>query len=158
VTPALSAQATDLLAGHPHDLRAIELRLRELVLQAVPDAREIVDTGDGLLAYALGPRMRDLLFAIIAHRSRVNLQPADGVELPDPGGLVEAPASEYAMSRCRWLEDCERAGAAPVDRRAGHPAPRAVTPQAAPGSCAHKVFDATIGYLTFEGSPIAVSP
>lgn len=108
MTPALSAQGTDPLAGHPDDLRAIELRLRELVLQAVPDAREIVDTGDGLLAYALGPRMRDLLFAIIAHRSHVNLQLADGVELADPDGLVEGTGKRVRHVKCRSLDDCER--------------------------------------------------
>ena len=45
----------------------------------MPDAVETFDAADGLLAIGRGRSMRDFLFAIIPHKSWVNLQLADGV-------------------------------------------------------------------------------
>ncbi len=39
---------------------------------------------DGLLAFGTGGSMRDFWFAIIPHTAHVNLQLADGVDLPEP--------------------------------------------------------------------------
>ena len=99
-----------LMADHPAPIRAIELRLREVVLDAVPEAIESVDMPDRLLAYGLSPRMRDLLFAIIAHRAHVNLQLADGAQLADPEGLVEGTGKRVRHVKCRSVEDVARPG------------------------------------------------
>ena len=56
--------------------------LRRTVLDGFPDAVETFDAGDGLLAIGIGRSMRDFRFAIIPHRSHVNLQLADGVACP----------------------------------------------------------------------------
>ena len=53
----------------------------------MPDAVEQVDFGNRLLAFGRSMAMRDLLFAIIPHKSHVNLQLADGADLPEPGRL-----------------------------------------------------------------------
>jgi hypothetical protein len=74
----------------------------------MPEAREIVDWGNHLLAYSLGERMRDLAFAIIAHKAHVNLQLADGVDLADPDGLVEGTGKRIRHVKCRSIEDCDR--------------------------------------------------
>jgi hypothetical protein len=66
------------------------------------------DWGNHLLAYSLGERMRDLAFAIIAHKAHVNLQLADGVDLADPDGLVEGTGKRIRHVKCRSVEDCDR--------------------------------------------------
>ena len=97
-----------LVATHPPELQAIERRLRALVFELYPDAREYVDTGNGLLGYASGPAMLDLLFAIIVQRANVNLQFADDAYLPDPEGLVEGTRKRIRHVKVRSLEDAER--------------------------------------------------
>ena len=49
--------------------------------------------------------MRDLLFAIIPHRSWVNLQLADGVDLPDPDGHIEGTGKRIRHLKIRSVED-----------------------------------------------------
>jgi len=85
----LEADVRRLLAEHPADLQAIELALRETIRAEFPDAVEQVDFGNRLIAFGRSMKIRGLLFAIIAHTSWVNLQLADGVDLPDPGGVIE---------------------------------------------------------------------
>lgn len=78
-----------LTADHTPQITAIEDALRAAIKAEFPDVMERVDFGNKLIAYGRSMRMRDLAFAIIAHREHVNLQLADGVDLPDPTGIVE---------------------------------------------------------------------
>ena len=48
--------------------------------------------------------MRDLLFAIIPHKVRVNLQLADGAELPDPDGRIEGTGKRIRHVKVRSVE------------------------------------------------------
>jgi hypothetical protein len=50
-------------------------------------------------------RMRGLLFAIIAHQSWVNLQLADGAELPDPDRLIEGTGKRIRHVKIRSIAD-----------------------------------------------------
>lgn len=59
------------------------------------------DPGDGLLAIGTSAKMRDLLFAIIPHRAHVNLQLADGVDLPDPTRLIEGTGKRIRHVKVR---------------------------------------------------------
>ncbi len=52
--------------------------------------------------------MRDLLFAIIPHKSCVNLQLADGAELPDPDGRIEGTGKRIRHVKVRSVEDASR--------------------------------------------------
>jgi len=63
--------------------------LRHTVLDGFPGAVEWFDPGNGLLALGSRRAMRDVFFAIIPHRTWVNLQLADGADLPDPDGRIE---------------------------------------------------------------------
>ena len=101
-------QLEALIGEHPPEFRAVELRLRDLIFELAPDAREYVDMGNKLLGYASGTRMSDLLFAIIVHRAHVNLQLADGAALPDPDGIVEGTGKRIRHVKCRSVEDVER--------------------------------------------------
>ena len=105
---APAAQLDALIGEHPAELRTIEMRLRDLIFEIVPDAREYVDMGNKLLGYASGTRMSDLLFAIIVHKAHVNLQLADGAALPDPEGIVEGTGKRIRHVKCRSMEDVER--------------------------------------------------
>jgi len=87
----------------------IARQLRRTVLDGYPGAIEWFDPGNGLLAIGSKRSMRDLLFAIIPHRSHVNLQLADGVDLPDPEGDIEGSGKRIRHVKVRSVEEASAA-------------------------------------------------
>ena len=79
--------------------------LRRTVLTSSPDAVKWFDPGNGLLAIGSSRVMRDLLFAIIAHKAHVNLQLADGAELPNPDGRIEGTGKRIRHVKVPSVED-----------------------------------------------------
>ena len=107
----LEADVDRLLSEHPPEIQAIERALRTTIRREVPAAMEQVDFGNKLIAFGRSMKMRGLLFAIIAHKSWVNLQLADGADLPDPGGLIEGTGKRIRHVKIRSVAD---ASASPV--------------------------------------------
>jgi hypothetical protein len=105
----LEADVDRLLAEHPENIKAIEQALRRVIRAELPDADERVDFGNKLIAFGFSMRMRDLLFAIIAHKEHVNLQLADGAVLSDPIGLVEGTGKRIRHVKIRSVEAAESA-------------------------------------------------
>jgi hypothetical protein len=110
-TAAVEADVDRLLSEHPPGIQAIERALRVTIRSAFPAAVEQVDFGNKLIAFGRSMKMRGLLFAIIAHRDWVNLQLADGADLPDPNGLVEGTGKRIRHVKIRSVE---AASSAPV--------------------------------------------
>ena len=108
---ALEADVDRLLGEHPPELQAIERALRATIRTAFPGAVEQVDFANKLIAFGRSMKMRGLLFAIIAHKSHVNLQLADGADLPDPDGLIEGTGKRIRHVKIRSVE---AASSAPV--------------------------------------------
>lgn len=79
--------------------------LRLTVLEGFPDAVETFDPADGLLAIGTARSMRDFVFAIIPHKAHVNLQLADGVDLPNPDGRIEGTGKRVRHVKVRSIED-----------------------------------------------------
>ena len=101
---ALEADVDRLLAEHTPELQAIERALRATIRTAFPEAIEQVDFPDRLIAFGRTMKIRGLLFAIIAHKSHVNLQLADGADLPDPDGLIEGTGKRIRHVKIRSVE------------------------------------------------------
>ncbi len=97
-----------LLSDHAATVRETVERLRGLLRQAAPDARESIDLPDHLLAYGWSGRMGDLMFAIAPHATHVNLQLTDGAQLPDPSGIVEGTGKRIRHVKFRSVADVER--------------------------------------------------
>lgn len=76
-----------------------------VVLEGFPDAVEMFDPADGLLAIGTGRPMRDFSFAIIPHKAHVNLQLADGADLPNPDGRIEGTGKRVRHVKARSIED-----------------------------------------------------
>jgi hypothetical protein len=91
------------------DAAGLARALRRTVLAEFPGAVEWFDPGNGLLALGSTPSMRDVLFAIIPHKAHVNLQLADGVDLPDPNHRIEGTGKRIRHVKVRSTDD---AGAA----------------------------------------------
>jgi hypothetical protein len=86
------------------DVADIARALRVTVLECMPDAVETFDASDGLLAIGTGRSMPDFLFAIIPHKAHVNLQLADGVDLPNPEGRIEGTGKRIRHVKIRSVE------------------------------------------------------
>ena len=108
---SLEEQTRRLLDGRPENIRAVALALRDVIRAEFPEVVESVDFGNKLLAFGGSMRMRDLMFAVIPHSAHVNLQLADGVDLPDPTGIVEGTGKRIRHVKVRSVE---QAGSAPV--------------------------------------------
>ena len=108
---AVEADVAKLLAEHPPEQQAIEHALRATIRREFPGAVEQVDFGNKLIAFGRSMKMRGLLFAIIAHTTWVNLQLADGAELPDPDGVIEGTGKRIRHIKVRSVD---AASSAPV--------------------------------------------
>ncbi len=93
-------------------VRSIFLAAAAAVREAMPDANEQVDLPDRVLAFGFGPpggvRMRGLAVGLIPHAHHVNVQLADGANLPDPDGLIEGTGKRIRHVKCRSVEDANR--------------------------------------------------
>jgi hypothetical protein len=101
----VEADVDRLLAEHPPEQQAIEQALRAAIRGEFPGAVEQVDFGNKLIAFGRSMKMRGLLFAIIAHKSWVNLQLADGGSLPNPDGRIEGTGKRIRHIKVRSVDD-----------------------------------------------------
>lgn len=103
-TLSVDAQLDELLSGSSPEMAAVARELRAVVAEALPDGTEQVDFGNRLLAIGRSMKMRDLLFAIIPHSAHVNLQLADGIDLPNPDGLIEGTGKRIRHIKVRSVQ------------------------------------------------------
>ena len=85
MAPAVADEVESFLGRYDPAVRDVALRLRTMVLRAVPDAEEKVHLPWKTIAYGRGGKF----CAISPHSTRVNLQFHRGADLPDPEGLLE---------------------------------------------------------------------
>jgi hypothetical protein len=101
----VEADVARLLAEHPPEQRSIEQALRATIRNEFSEAVEQVDFGNKLIAFGRSMEMRGLPFAIIAHKSWVNLQVADGADLPNPDGLIAGTGKRIRHVKIRSVRD-----------------------------------------------------
>jgi hypothetical protein len=89
------------------DVADIARTLRETVLAEFHGAIEWFDPGNGLLAFGAERAMKALQFAIIPHKAHVNLQLADGAELPNPDGRIEGSGKRIRHVKVRSVDDAK---------------------------------------------------
>ena len=106
------AELATLLEPHTPAVREVFASARALARSVMPDATEQVDLPDRLLAFGFGPpggvRARGLAVALIPHSAHVNVQLADGADLPDPAGIVEGTGKRIRHVKLRSLDDVTR--------------------------------------------------
>ena len=101
----------EVLASHRPEVVAAARAVQTVIVEELPGVVVHFDRGDGLLALGTSSGMRDLLFALIPHAGWLNLQLADGVDLPDPEGIVEGTGKRFRHVK---LRSAEAAGAPAV--------------------------------------------
>jgi hypothetical protein len=105
----MTDEIDEFFAGSGDEVAAVARAARRLVLEVLPEAREILDRSDGLVGYATGPRaIKDMWAGIAPHTSHVNLQLANGALIDDPGGLVEGTGKRVRHVKLRSVRDVDR--------------------------------------------------
>jgi len=85
----MSEQFDDFMAVYTPEVRDIARNVRLLILSAMPAAIEQVDPPSKIIGYGFDRTYAGLVCAIAPFTAHVNLMFSQGVELPDPAGLLE---------------------------------------------------------------------
>lgn len=98
----------DLVLMTPEKLRAIPIRLKEIILSVNPNACEVVRLGDKAATYGVGPKkMSEGYCYIMPHTNWVNLGFYKGADIADPSGLLEGTGAKLRHIKIRSLDQCE---------------------------------------------------
>jgi hypothetical protein len=106
----LSNELADLLSAYPTEVRSLALKVRELVLSSIPNAIETVDGKARVVGYGYGTRYVDTIFTIILSKTGVKLGIVNGVELPDPKGLMQGAGKRHRHVQISESSDLQRPG------------------------------------------------
>jgi|SRR5215204_2485826 len=86
-------------AFDPH-VRDLASRTRSLIVDVYPEVVEAPWPRQNVAGYGVGPKEMSEHFCYIAlHKDHINLGFNQGVELPDPKGLLEGPGRRCATRR-----------------------------------------------------------
>jgi hypothetical protein len=93
-----------VLESHSPEVQAAAHAMAGVLMAEFGNAVVHFDRGDGQLAFGRSSAMSDLLFALIPHGRWVNLQLADGADLPNPDGLIEGTGKRVRHVKIRSAE------------------------------------------------------
>ena len=106
-----------LLVNNKPEAQALALELRQLIRQLLPKAEEKIYRGWGVADYGSGGSGRGFL-SIGPQKGYVNLYFMDGVELPDPAGLLEGTGKRLRHVKIREPQDLKNRSLHTLIRRA----------------------------------------
>lgn len=82
---------------------------RALIYEVYPATVEVVWERQGNCGFGIGPKKQTEHFAwVMPHTSHVNLGFNQGVELPDPEGLLEGTGDKFRHVKVRSLAELQR--------------------------------------------------
>lgn len=99
--------AQELLEKATPEARPLIEQTRAVIKLVLPRAREQVNMGWGVINYLAGEKMRDMVVAIAPHWTYVNIQFADGVDLPDPTHKLEGTGKRMRHVKIRDSADLQ---------------------------------------------------
>lgn len=99
--------AEGLLAKATPEARPLIEQTRLLIKRVIPEATEQVHMGWGVINYLAGSKISDMVVAIAPHWTYINIQFADGVDLPDPGNHLEGTGKRMRHVKIRGPEDLQ---------------------------------------------------
>lgn len=99
----------ELLEVTEPPLRPIVEALRSMILEVDPDAVEVVRLGDRAATYGVGPRkMKEGYAYVLPYEQWVNLGFYQGVDLPDPDGVLEGSGARMRHVKVRTAAEAAR--------------------------------------------------
>jgi hypothetical protein len=99
--------AKELLDKATPEARPLIEQTRAVIKLLMPQANEQVNMGWGVINYLAGSKMSDMVVAIAPHWTYVNIQFADGVDLPDPAHKLEGTGKRMRHVKIRTSDDLQ---------------------------------------------------
>ena len=100
----------DLLAITNKPLQPVLTRLRQIILEVMSTAEEVVRLGDRAATYGLGPKkMIEGFVYLMPFDKWVNLGFYQGADLPDPKRILEGTGKKLRHIKIHSVEACEQA-------------------------------------------------
>ena len=99
--------ATPLLEKLTPEVQALVQQCRAAIKDVMPKASEKVHMGWAVIHYRAGNSMRDVVVALDPQRGYVNLEFADGVDLPDPARRLEGTGRRMRHVKIRSGDDAK---------------------------------------------------
>jgi hypothetical protein len=93
-----------LLVKNSPEAQDLALKLRKLIRSLLPKAKEIIFPGWGVADYAHPDKARGYI-SIGPQKKYVNLYFMDGVDLPDPAGLLEGSGKRMRHVKIKTGKD-----------------------------------------------------
>jgi hypothetical protein len=106
----MSASEADIAALYDKlspEVRPLMEALRDVVTELLPGTTERVHLGWSAINYLQGTSVRDFIVALSPQRAYVNLEFADGVDLPDPAHRLEGTGKRLRHVKIRKPEDAQ---------------------------------------------------
>lgn len=107
IQPADEQAVLSFLASYSPQVQSLALRLRALVLAAVPGSVEQIDPPARLIGYGFDRSYKGTICVILLSRSGVSLGLPRGAELPDPAGLLGGSGKRARHVKITALEQVE---------------------------------------------------
>jgi hypothetical protein len=96
-----------LLVTNTPEAQDLALQLRKLIFQLLPKAQEKIYTGWGVADIYRGEPAGRGFMSIGPQKKYVNLYFMDGVDLPDPAGLLEGSGKRMKHVKIKTAKDLE---------------------------------------------------
>jgi hypothetical protein len=105
-----SSDLDEFLAIYPPAVRDLALKARELVVQTVPNAIEMIDRSSRVIGYGYGSGYKDMICSLVMSKTGVKVGVARGTELPDPHRLLQGAGRVHRHVQLKTLADVEHPG------------------------------------------------
>ncbi|HSE44047.1 MAG TPA: hypothetical protein VLA89_01830 [Gemmatimonadales bacterium] len=103
-----------LLASYPKEVQNTARAARQLILELIPGAVEVVDTKTAVVGYGYGTGYKDLVCTLILSKGGVKLGLVGGASLPDPRKLLEGSGKVHRYVPLGRPADLRRPGLRPL--------------------------------------------
>jgi hypothetical protein len=91
-------------------VRNLALKARELVLQTVPNAIEMIDRSARVIGYGYGSGYKDMICSLVMSKTGVKVGIARGTELPDPHHLLQGAGKVHRHVHLKTVADLKHPG------------------------------------------------
>jgi hypothetical protein len=105
-----SSEVDEFLATYPPAVKDIALPARELVVQTVPGATEMLDRSARCIGYGYGSGYKDMICSLLMSKTGVKVGIARGTELPDPHQLLQGSGKVHRHVQLRNVADVAHPG------------------------------------------------
>jgi len=104
----MAAALEEFISGYNSSVQQLVRETRRVILDAFPNAVEVVDPPSKIVAYGFGTRYKDLICAIAPFQAYVNLMFSQGTQLPDPDHLLQGTGKRARHLRITTVEEANR--------------------------------------------------